>query len=91
MKKLKTAVVLILLITLGACTSNQRAKSFGGTAKLEIPCGQKVINITWKGEDLWYSTIPMEEDYVPKIHSFKEQSSFGLMEGNYLLIESKCK
>jgi hypothetical protein len=91
MKKLKTAVVLILLITLGACTGNQRAKNFGGTAKLEIPCGQKVINITWKGENLWYSTIPMGEDYKPKTHKFKEQSSFGLVEGSYLLIESKCR
>lgn len=89
MKKLLLSAVLLCFLT--SCTENSRVKSFGGTAKLEVPYGQKVTNITWKESDLWYSTISMEEGYKPKTHNFREESSFGVIEGNYLLIESKCK
>ena len=95
MKKNKTMrkiiTILILSIFTASCTENSRAKTFGGTAKLEVPCNQKVTNITWKGEELWFSTLPMEDIYEPKTHNFREESSFGLIEGNYLLIESRCK
>lgn len=88
MKKLLFCALIAL--TFSSCTENSRAKTFGGTAKLEVPCGQKVTNITWKGEELWYSTVPMEPGDTAKTHNFREESSFGLIEGNYLLIESKC-
>lgn len=87
---MKKLILLFSLALMLSCTENQRVKSFGGTGKLNVPCGQKVVNITFKGEDLWYSTLPMEPDYVPKVHNFREESSFGIMEGNYLIIESKC-
>jgi len=92
MKRLRIYVSFIFLSIafLMSCTENSRAKKFGGTAKLEVPCNQRVTNITWKGEELWYSTLPMEENYVPQTHNFREESSFGLFEGNYLLIETKC-
>lgn len=89
MKKLFLVLAIALLSV--SCTENSRAKNFGGTAKLEVPCGQRVTNITWKAEELWYSTVPMEEDYKPQTHTFREESSFGIMEGSYLLIEKKCQ
>lgn len=84
-------IITILSLFLFSCTENSRARSFGGTAKIEVPCGQKVMNITWKKSDLWYSTIPMEEGYEPITHTFREESSFGVMKGTYLIIESKCE
>ncbi len=88
---MKNLIILTLFaLFLLSCTKNQRARSFGGTAKLEIPCGHKVTNITWKKDELWYSTVPMEQGYTPKTQNFREESSYGIMEGNYLLIESKC-
>lgn len=86
----KTIVLSLFILSLFSCTENQRARNLGGTAKVKIPCNQKVTNITWKEENLWYSTTPMEEGYTPQTHNFREESSFGLMEGNYLLIETKC-
>lgn len=82
---------LFIVYSVSSCTDNQRAKNFGGSGRLEVPCGHKVINITWKKDQLWYSTIPMEEGYIPQVHTFREHSSFGMLEGKYLLIEKKCK
>lgn len=89
MKRIFILAVLVLFLT--SCTQNRRAKTFGGEATLEVPCGQKVTNITWKEDELWFSTIPMESDYTPKVHTFREESSFGIMEGSYLLTETRCK
>lgn len=89
MKRIIFILTMVFLLT--SCTENSRARNYGGTAKLEVPCGERVTNITWKGDELWYSTLPMEEGYVPKTHSFREESSFGVIQGKYLLIESKCE
>jgi len=89
MKKLMIIAVLSMFVL--SCTQNSRAKQFGGTAKLEVPCGERVTNITWKDDQLWYSTVPMEVGYEPKVHTFREESSFGVMEGKYILTETKCE
>ena len=58
MKKL--FVVAALALVMVSCTDQQRAKSFGGTSTVELPSGEKLVNVTWKGEaDLWYLTRKM--------------------------------
>lgn len=84
-------IIAILSLFLFSCTENSRAKKYGGTANLEVPCGERVTNITWKDDQLWYSTIPMEVGYSPKTHTFREESSFGVVEGKYILTETNCK
>jgi len=89
---MKKLLLILFLIPLAftSCTKNQRAKSFGGDAELKVPCNQMVTNITWKKEELWYSTVPMTDNYAPKTHTFREESSFGMIEGTYTLIECIC-
>lgn len=87
----KVLLVLILSVFLTSCTQNSRAKSYGGTAEIEAPCGMMVGNITWKGNQLWYSYTPMPEGYEPVTHTFKEVSSLGVIEGKYIIKETKCK
>jgi hypothetical protein len=91
---LKVVILLFTIISFSfftSCTKNQRAKKYGGTATIEVPCGMMVGNITWKGESLWYSYIPMPEGYEPVTHTFREESSLGVIEGTYKLVESKCE
>lgn len=87
----KVLLVLTLTLFLTSCTQNSRAKKYGGTAEIEAPCGMMVGNITWKGEQLWYSYLPMPEGYEPVTHTFQEVSSFGVIQGKYLIKESKCQ
>ncbi len=87
MKKLFFILFAFLMIT--SCTQNQKAKSFGGKAEYDLPKGTKLIDITWKGEDMWYLVRPMREGESPETYQFKEQSSFGVLEGTVILKESK--
>lgn len=82
-------VILIIAMTtaLVSCTENQRARNFGGTEKVNLPKGERLINATWRQDNLWYLTGTMPEGYVPQTYSFKEKSSFGAMEGTVIFHE----
>lgn len=84
--------ILLFLISFAAtaCTDNQRAKAFGGTITIPVPCDQSVFDVTWKGEDLWYATQPANAGWRPETKHFKEYSSYGMIEGEVILVESRC-
>lgn len=72
-----------------SCTENGRAKNWGGTSTQELECGQKLIEVTWKGENMWILTRTMREDEVAEEYHFQEESSYGLMEGTVVIKECK--
>lgn len=39
--------------------------------------------------DIWYLTEPMDSNYIPTKKEFKEISSFGILQGSIIFIESK--
>lgn len=88
MKKLALFFIALLLIAAG-CTDNQRVKNWGGTATIELPANQKLVNITWKTDDVWYLTRPMRKGETAETYKFHEESSFGTMEGTYIVKELK--
>ena len=51
MKSIKI-LAIILVTTLTSCTEKQRSRSFGGQFEVKLPKGQKLIEATWKGQDL---------------------------------------
>jgi hypothetical protein len=71
------------------CTDNIRARNFGGTANLDLPPNQKLVNVTWKEDDIWYLTRPMRDDELAETYSFQESSSFGMLEGTVKIHEIK--
>ena len=74
---------------LGACTPNERARSYGGSVTYEVTKGHKVTNVTWKETDLWILTRPMREDEKAETWTFTEKSSFGWRSGEVILKESR--
>lgn len=90
MKKLiGVFAALLVAATFFSCTQNQRAKAWGGEADYDLECGQKLIEVTWKGDQMWMLTRPMREDESAETYSFVEESSFGLMEGTVTIKECK--
>jgi len=89
MKKIVLQLSVLTTLGLVSCTSNEMAKKFGGTITLNLPGGQKLINVTWKEEDIWYLTKPMIPTDVVEIYTFKEQSNYGLQQGTIIIKESK--
>jgi hypothetical protein len=87
MKKMLIITVLSLLVV--SCTENSRVKNWGGKSTLELPKGQKLVNVTWKESELWYLTKPMTTSDSAETYYFQEESSWGVVEGTYVIVESK--
>ena len=81
--------LVVLTALLASCTENQRARKFGGTLTIELPPGKKLVMATWKEVDLFYLTEPMDSNYVPKTKTFREDSSWGVMESTVIFKERK--
>jgi len=82
-----SAIAIIALST--SCTENARVKRFGGEGTINLPQGQKLINVTWKQDEIWYLTRKMHNDEKAETYQFQEESAWGVVEGTYNLIESK--
>jgi hypothetical protein len=85
----KIVLSLILLVSLASCTENSRVKNWGGEGTINLPKGQKLVNVTWKESQIWYLTRPMDSTDVAETYQFREESSFGVIEGTYNIIETK--
>lgn len=87
MKKLLLAIGVIAM--LGSCTENNRVKNWGGEGTINLPKGRKLVNVTWKETQVWYLTRPMDSNDVAETYLFQEESSWGVMEGTYNIVETK--
>jgi len=82
MKKILIGLLLILTVSItSSCTSNSRAKNFGGSMNIELEAGEKLIEATWKNDDLWLLTRQRRENETIETYKFSEDSSFGVWEG----------
>jgi len=85
-----TAALVALL--LAGCTENERARSFGGSADVRLPPGQKLVTATWKeNAALWLLTRPARPGEEPEVLTFQESSSYGLVEGTVRIHERAAK
>jgi len=82
-------VCLMAFAMAGGCTEQQRAKSWGGTATIDLPPGQKLVTVTWKGDEIWFLTRDMYEGERPEAYDFEESSSFGILEGKVVFQEHR--
>lgn len=85
----KTIFLFLVGTLLFSCTENKRAKSWGGSETIYLPENTKLVNVTWKSDDLWILTQPMEPGDEPKNYRFKEKSSWGVLEGTIIIKEVK--
>lgn len=68
---------------------NKRTVLFGGTMEIKVEPGQKVMIATFKGNNLFYMTEPMDSGYIPKIKTLHEKSGRGIIESKVKFIERK--
>lgn len=89
MKKMLALIMAIgLMLSTSACQSAVR--SLGGEMTIDLAPGMKLELITWKNDSLWICTRPMRPDETPEIHSYKEDSSFGVLEGEVTIREHEA-
>lgn len=84
-------IFMIICLTLSLCSCEQQiTRQYGGTTTINLEKGEKLIEVTWKDAGaLWYLVEPMDNDYTPKVKTFKESSQFGMLEGKVVFIENK--
>lgn len=87
MKKIFLAIIMGVMVT--SCTENSRVKNWGGTGTINLPKGRKLVNVTWKETEIWYLTRQMDSNDVAETYQFHEESSYGVVEGTYNIIETK--
>lgn len=78
-------VMLMTLLT--GCQSV--AKTMGGSVTLKLKPNQKLEEITWKDDSLWYLTRPMTENDTAETHTFQQSTDFGVFEGTVTIVETK--
>ncbi len=83
------ALALVVIVSLTACTEQQMAKQYGGTANIHIQQGEKLVMITWKADNLWILTRPMTDADKAETYTFKESSSYGIIQGKIIITEKK--
>lgn len=89
-------VVFVLLIIGGLAllafkfifTPQWRAKHWGGTASIELPANQHLVNVTWKDDHLWLLTEPAAPGSLPKTYEFHESSNLGILQGTVIIHET---
>ena len=90
MKKILIIITgAMLCLTMTGCQSATRY--YGGSMTLELEPDQKLEEITWKDNSLWYLTRPMTERDIAETHTFQQSSTWGIAEGSVTIIEQKAK
>lgn len=90
MKKLFVfAALLLSTIVVTTSCENAISRKFGGSKTVNLPAGQRLLEVTWKDNSIWYLMEPMDSDYVPKTKTFKEDSNIGVLEGTVTFVESR--
>ena len=84
----KILIILFTALCLISC-DQMLTRQFGGTTKITLDPGEKLVEATWKEDNLWYLVEPMDSDYVPKTKVFKESSLYGALEGKVIFIENR--
>ena len=86
------SLVKILLITfmcMMVVGCNPVARRMGGNMTINLKPGEKLVNATWKDTSLWILTRKMRPDDVVETYKFKEDSTFGVLEGTVTIYEYK--
>jgi uncharacterized lipoprotein YehR (DUF1307 family) len=85
MKQLIAVLILITTLILTSCTDNERARNFGGKMIVTLNPGERMVNMTWKQDDLWILT--KQDNTKPSTYTFQEKSSWSVMEGTITVVE----
>ena len=79
-RSLLSLILIVSAIAFTSCTDNHMARNYGGTETIKLLPTERLINVTWKQDDMWY----LVEDVTTGERTFKEKSSFGVMEGKII-------
>lgn len=82
-------VVVILFSCLRGCSGQSVAKNWGGDMEVTLEPNQKLMEVTWKDDSLWFLTKQMSDDDIAESYAFYEKDPLGMLEGCVNIKEQK--
>lgn len=82
-------VVFFAFGLMRGCSNQSMTRSYGGEMEVALEPNQKLIEITWKDDSLWYLTREMKEDEEAEDYKFQEKDPLGIWEGTVIVHEVK--
>jgi len=79
-------LAIAAMILVPGCTCNQAARKWGGTQTITLEPGQRLLNCTFKDDDIWL-LVKNDPWKKPDTISFIEKSSYSILQGKVLVIE----
>lgn len=86
MKQILFIFAMLVATTVNAGVDQILARNLGGTQKIELSEGERLVNITWKKDTLWILTTK-DSSITPRKYEFKENTVLGVLEGTVKIIE----
>lgn len=82
-------IITALMFCASGCTDNSLTKHFGGNTSIKLEKGEKLMNVVFQENDIWYLTRKMKSTDIPECYKFQEKSRFGVLEGTVNICEQK--
>lgn len=89
MKKISILMIVATMFALGGCTDNHMTRKFGADTEIKLERGQKLMDVVFNTNNVWYLTRKMNANDVAECYKFQEKSSFGIFEGTINICEQK--
>lgn len=86
-------LVLLVVVGLGYLIYNTQfgSKHFGGTYTINLEKNKKLMNITWKDDQLWLLTKKSVASDISETYEFREDSKYNILEGTVVIKENIVK
>ena len=58
---------------------------------VDLPCGQMLFDLTWKGDNFWYAIQTMPDGYEPRTTTFHEKADGMRLTGGGTVVIKECR
>ena len=72
-----------------SCSEQSMTRSWGGEMEVSLEPNEKLLEVTWKEDSLWFLTRPMSETDTEEVYKFYEKDTLGMLEGCVTIKENK--
>lgn len=86
------AVIVVLVLGFGllrACSAQSITKNWGGEMDVSLEPNQKLVEVTWKDDSMWFLTKEMTDVDIAENYKFYEKDVMGILEGCVNISETK--
>lgn len=72
---------IFLFFGIRSCSPQAMTRSWGGTMDITLEPNEKLIEVTWKDNSLWFLTKKMTDNDIAESYAFYEKDTIGMLEG----------